>query len=111
MTRAVGTWPLSCSPTMVEHYPLVEREPVDPQGVHVEVWTFLSGLAGAFPGHGGAACLVDVGAVLGPSICADLEGRAGLSRLRLVRGVAGSVRSRDVPTDRPPEARTADRPW
>lgn len=36
---------------MPDPYPLLERDPVDPGGVNVHVWTFLAELADAFPGQ------------------------------------------------------------
>ena len=36
---------------MPEPYPRLDREPVDPLGVNVHIWTFLSELSDAFPGQ------------------------------------------------------------
>ena len=36
---------------MPEPYPLLDRDPVDPRGVNVHIWAFLSELSDAFPGQ------------------------------------------------------------
>lgn len=36
---------------MPKPYPLIDRKPVDPVGVNVHIWTFLSELSSAFPGQ------------------------------------------------------------
>lgn len=45
------TWRSGCSPTVPEPYPLLDRDPVDPRGVNVHIWAFLSELSDAFPGQ------------------------------------------------------------